>query len=99
MNSDQTFDMEDIQIAADIEFPQYSLARIRKVCEQHEHLKYITYPDVYNNQISIYIGCANFDLIGPREIHYGPPNRARAIQTEFGWPASGKTDMSSAVSC
>ena len=30
------------------------------------------------------------------EIHYGPPNTARAIQTELGWIASGKTDLPSA---
>ena len=55
-----------------------------------DHLKHISYPDVDINEISILIGCDNFDLIAPREIHYGPPNTARAIQTELGWTASGK---------
>ena len=42
MNSNQSFDMEDVQVSADIEFPQYNLAWIRKVCQQHEHLKHKT---------------------------------------------------------
>ena len=45
------------------------------------------------------IGCDNFDLIAPREIHYVPPNTARAIQTELGWTASWKTDLPLAVTC
>ena len=46
MNPNQSFDMEDVQVSADIEFPQYNLAWIRKVSQQHEHLKHKTYPDV-----------------------------------------------------
>ena len=91
--------MEEVQIAADIEFPQYNLAWIRKVCEQHEHLNHITNPNVEIKKISILIGCDNFDLIEPREIHYGPPNTARAIQTKLGWTASGTTDLLSEVTC
>ena len=40
-----------------------------------------------------------FDLIARREIHCGPPITASAIQTKFGWIASGKTDLPSAVTC
>ena len=97
MISNQTFDIEDVQVSADIEFPQYNLEWIRKVCHEFDHLKHITYSDVDINQISILIGCDNFDLIAPREIHYGPPYTARAIQTELGWTASRKTDLPSAV--
>ena len=99
MNSIQTFNMKDVQVSADIKFPQYNLTWIRKVCEQHEHLKHITYPDVDTNQISILHGCDNFDLIAPKEIHNGPPNTARALQTKLGWSASGKTDLPSAATC
>ena len=67
------------------------------MCQEFDHLKRITYPDFDINQISILIGCDNFDLIAPREIHYGPLNTARAIQTELGWTASGKTNLPSAV--
>ena len=35
INSHQTFDMEDVQVSADIEFPQSNLAWSRKVCEEH----------------------------------------------------------------
>ena len=35
MNSHQTFDMEDVQVSADIEFSQINLAWSRKVCEKH----------------------------------------------------------------
>ena len=69
MNSNQTLDMEDVQVSADIEFPQYNLACIRKVCEHYEHMKPIIYLDVDINQIFILIGLDNFDLIAPREIH------------------------------
>ena len=72
MNSNQTFNTEDVQVSPDIEFPQYNLEWIQKVCEQHEHLKHITYHNVDINQMSILIGCKNFDLITPRENHYGP---------------------------
>ena len=99
MSSNQTFDVEDVQVLADIEFPQCNLEWIRKVCQEFDHLKHITYPDVDINQISILIGCDNFGLIAPRKIHYGPPNTARAIQTELGFVASGKTDLRSAVTC
>ena len=85
MSCNQTFHIEDVQVSADIEFPQYNLERIRKFCQEFDLLKHITYPDVDINQISILIGCDNFDLIAPREIHYGPPNTARATQTELGW--------------
>ena len=99
MSSNQTFDREEVQVSADIEFPQYNLEWIQKVCQEFDHLKHNTYPDVDINQISILIGCDNFDLIAPREIHYGPPNTARDIQTELGWTASGKTDLPPAVTC
>ena len=99
MGSCQTFDIEDVQVLTEIEFPQYNLEWIRKVCQEFDHLKHIAYPDVDINQISILIGCDNFDLIAHREIHYGPANTARAVQTELGWTASGKTDLNSAVAC
>ena len=94
MSSNQTFDIEDVQVLADIEFPQYNLECIRKVRQVFDHLKHIKYHDVDINQITILIRRDNFDLIAPRE---NPPNTARAIQTEIGWTELGKTDLSSAV--
>ena len=91
--------MQDVQISADMKFPQYNLAWIRKSRQQHEHLKHIIYPNVDIIQISILIACYNFYLIAQREIHNGTPNPARAIQTTLGWVASGKTDLPSAVTC
>ena len=52
-----------------------------------------------SDQISIFIGCDNFDLIAHREIHYGPSNTLRAIQTKLGWTASDKIVLTSAVTC
>ena len=79
-SSNQTFDLEDVQVSTDIEFPLYNLEWIRKVCQEIDHLKHIKYPDVDTNQISILIGCDNFDLIATKKIQCGPLNTARAIR-------------------
>ena len=55
--------------------------------EQHEHLKQITGPNVDINQISILIGCDHFNLISPREIHYGPPKTEELFSVRENWSA------------
>ena len=91
--------MPDNHVSAEIEFPHYSLAWIRKVCQQFVFLKHITYPKFNINQIHTLIGWKFFDLITSRGIHYVPPSTARVFQTELGRSASGKTDLPSAVIC
>ena len=42
MSSNQTFDIEDVQVSDDIEFPLYNLEWILKVCQEIDHFKHIT---------------------------------------------------------
>ena len=58
--------MPDNHVSAEIEFPHYSLAWIRKVCQQFVFLKHITYPKFNINQIHTLIGWKFFDLITSR---------------------------------
>ena len=91
--------MPDVQVSAKIEFPQYSLAWIQKVCQQFVFLKHTTYPEFNINQIYTLVEWKLFDLVTSGGIHYVPPSTAGAFQTELGRSASGKSDLPSAVNC
>ena len=62
---------------------------LNSVCQQHPHLKHVTFPQLHSNNVSLLIGVDAYDVICSRGVIHGPPNTPKALNTVLGWTVVG----------
>ena len=62
---------------------------LNSVCQQHPHLKHVTFPQLHSNNVSLLIGVGAYDVICSRGVIHGPPNTPKALNTVLGWTIVG----------
>ena len=57
---------------------------LNKLCKKIEHLKHISFPNIDENKVSIFIGIDNLELIHYSKVIKGPKNTPWVVETSLG---------------
>ena len=84
-NNSEVFNLHYIFVVVPLNLNSAEPQVLSSICQQHQHLGDVSFPNLPDNSVTVLLGQDNFDLITPELVIKANNKSPRANQTKLGW--------------